>query len=85
LLVERDHPARWFEPPTIPRAVSTVGCGDAMVAGTVHALELGRPLEVAVAFGVAAGTAAATTAGTELFDPAMARALETRMQPPVSL
>jgi fructose-1-phosphate kinase PfkB-like protein len=85
LLVERDHQPCRYEAPPIEGVVSTVGCGDAMVAGIVRALELGRPLGVAVGFGVAAGTAAATSPGTELFDPAVARALEMRMVVPVSV
>ena len=82
VLVERDRAAHYFAAPPVTTVVSTVGCGDAMVAGMVRALELGRPLEIAVGFGVAAGTAAATSAGTRLFDPALARALEREMGPP---
>jgi 6-phosphofructokinase 2 len=82
VLVERDHPAHFFAAPIVAAVVSTVGCGDAMVAGMVRALELGRPLEIAVGFGVAAGSAAAMSPGTRLFDPAIARALEKEMAPP---
>ena len=45
---------------------STVGAGDSMVAGIVHALALGRPVRDAVRFGVAAGAAAVMNPGTEL-------------------
>ena len=46
---------------------STVGAGDSMVAGMVHALAAGRPLHEVVRMGVACGTAATMNPGTELF------------------
>jgi len=45
---------------------STVGAGDSMVAGMIHYLSSGRPLEEMVKFGVACGTAATLHEGTEL-------------------
>lgn len=65
LLVTRDG----FEHVPAPTVVkrSTVGAGDSMVAGMVHALSLGKsPREMAQA-GVACGTAATMNPGTELF------------------
>lgn len=46
---------------------STVGAGDSMVAGMVHALSAGLPLREVVRMGVACGTAATMNPGTELF------------------
>lgn len=55
----------YLVPPTIV-AKSTVGAGDSMVAGMVHALSQGlSPIEV-VRLGVACGTAATMNRGTEL-------------------
>jgi 6-phosphofructokinase 2 len=51
---------------TGPAAKSTVGAGDSMVAGMIHYLASGRPLEEMVKFGVACGTAATLHEGTEL-------------------
>lgn len=47
---------------------STVGAGDAMVAGLALAAEQGLPAERAFAMAVAAGTAAVCTAGTQPLD-----------------
>jgi 6-phosphofructokinase 2 len=49
------------------RRRSTVGAGDSMVAGVVHALAQGQPLREAARLGVACGTAATMNPGTELF------------------
>jgi 6-phosphofructokinase 2 len=46
---------------------STVGAGDSMVAGMVHALASGQPLREVIRLGVACGTAATMNPGTELF------------------
>jgi 6-phosphofructokinase 2 len=46
---------------------STVGAGDSMVAGMVHALAAGQPLREVIRLGVACGTAATMNPGTELF------------------
>lgn len=51
--------------PAVPVA-SSVGAGDAMVAGIVLSLVRGRSLSQAVRFGVAAGAAAVMNPGTEL-------------------
>jgi 1-phosphofructokinase family hexose kinase len=48
------------------RAVSTVGSGDAFLAGVVLTLSRGGTMEEAMRLGIAAGTAAVLTAGTEL-------------------
>jgi len=54
-----------FHPPELPE-VSAVGAGDSMVAGIVHGLAGGAPLEEAVRLGVAAGAAAVLTPGSRL-------------------
>lgn len=61
--------ASWqFTPPKVTPK-STVGAGDSMVAGIIHALQQGKSIEDAVKLGVACGTAATMNAGTELFKP----------------
>lgn len=45
---------------------STIGAGDSMVAGMVHALAHGKSLSEMAKWGVACGTAATMTAGTQL-------------------
>lgn len=57
--------AKQVKPPTVERK-STVGAGDSMVAGIVHALSLGNTLDKAIQYGVACGTAATLNPGTEL-------------------
>ncbi|MBJ6111620.1 1-phosphofructokinase family hexose kinase [Hymenobacter sp. BT523] len=54
---------------------STVGAGDSLVAGLVHALAHGHSLREAARLGVACGTAATLNPGTELFHRADAEAL----------
>ncbi len=54
--------------PTVT-VLSTVGAGDSMVAGIVHALSGGKEVLEAVQFGVACGTATTQSPGSELFDP----------------
>jgi len=51
------------------RLSSTVGSGDAMIAGLVAANARGDTLPDILRFGVACGTATAAHPGTELFDP----------------
>ena len=65
LLAVRGAGTTWFRPPPV-RPVSTVGAGDAMVAGIAASLCRGSGLEDAVRHGVAAGTAAVLTPGTQL-------------------
>jgi 6-phosphofructokinase 2 len=77
-LLERDGPTTWFTPPPV-EVVSTVGCGDTMVAGIVCGLAEGRSLTDAVRLGVAAGTGTATMPGTKVADGALARRLEPRV------
>ena len=48
---------------------STVGAGDSMVAGIVHAMSQGKDVFEAVQFGVACGTATTICSGSELFNP----------------
>ncbi len=66
--------------PAVP-VVSTVGAGDAMVAGIVLSLSRGRPLHEAVRFGVAAGAAAVMNAGTQLCRREDAERLFEQMRP----
>lgn len=49
------------------KKLSTVGAGDSMLAGMIHALADGRDLHEMVRLGVACGTAATMNSGTELF------------------
>jgi 6-phosphofructokinase 2 len=53
------------KPPTV-LVKSTVGAGDSMVAGIVHALSTGMNLKNALEFSVACGTAATMNYGTSL-------------------
>lgn len=50
-------------PPQVP-VISTIGCGDSMVAGVLHVLAQGGPLEDALRYGSAAGAATAMTDGS---------------------
>jgi 6-phosphofructokinase 2 len=47
--------------------LSTVGAGDCMVGGMVHALVKGKDLREMLRMGIACGTAATMNPGTELF------------------
>jgi 6-phosphofructokinase 2 len=64
LLVTPDT-ARRFTAPSVP-VRTTVGAGDAMLAGVLVGLTEGRDLAAAVGFGVAAGSAALLHPGTPL-------------------
>ena len=55
-----------FAPEVETEVHSTVGAGDAMLAGVVAALEKGEDLPEAFRWGVAAGTASVMTDGTQL-------------------
>ena len=46
--------------------ISSIGAGDSMVAGMVHALSIGEPVEKAVLFGISCGSATIKSPGTEL-------------------
>ncbi|MDO7852456.1 1-phosphofructokinase family hexose kinase [Hymenobacter convexus] len=72
-LVTRDGEDFVPAPPVTRR--STVGAGDSLVAGLVHALAQGQGLPEAVRLGVACGTAATLNPGTELFHRADAERL----------
>ncbi len=75
LLVPHDAPAQRIEAPHQLIARSTVGCGDALVAGIVAAHVAGRDLGECVRWGVAAGTATAATEGTNFPDRAAVEAV----------
>ena len=64
-IVVSDEGAWRIYPPAVS-ADSTVGTGDAMVAGLVQVLSQGGPLPDALRLGAAAGAATALTAGTQL-------------------
>jgi 6-phosphofructokinase 2 len=68
MLVQRNS-YRLIPAPAVPKR-STVGAGDSMVAGMVHALQQGMGPEEMVMMGVACGTAATMNEGTELFKTA---------------
>ena len=55
--------------------VSKVGAGDCFVAGLTLALSLGKPVEVALQYGVASAASAVTTPDTQLCTPEKARDL----------
>lgn len=65
-LVSREE-EHFYKAPEVEKK-STVGAGDSMVAGILYMLEQQRPLNEALAFGVACGTAATMNEGTKLFD-----------------
>jgi 6-phosphofructokinase 2 len=66
LLSNTDH-SYFCTAPSIPQQ-SSVGCGDALLAGLVYALNKGMDDKEALQWGVACGTATAARPGTELFD-----------------
>lgn len=59
------------------KRLSTVGAGDSMVAGMIHALSTGTDLREMVRMGIACGTAATMNPGTELFKKEDAQRLYT--------
>jgi 6-phosphofructokinase 2 len=78
LVTPRD--AERIYPPTVP-VQSTVGAGDTLLAGIVHRLRMGRPLNEAARFGVAAAAAAVMRPGTELCRREDAERLFEQMRP----
>lgn len=56
---------RHFRAPEVVQ-VSSIGAGDSMVAGLVHCLSQGNPLEKAILYGLACGSATIKSPGTEL-------------------
>ncbi len=66
-VVTKDH-AEHIPAPVVKK-LSTVGAGDSMVAGMVHALVNNFNLVDVARMGVACGTAATMNPGTELFHP----------------
>ena len=46
--------------------ISSIGAGDSMVAGMVHALSIGKSVEKAVLYGISCGSATIKSPGTEL-------------------
>lgn len=69
-----------FSPGLSVQAKSTVGAGDAMVAGITWALESGRTMAEALKAGMAAGAASVMTEGTQLIQPEDFRALLPRVK-----
>jgi 1-phosphofructokinase len=57
----------WAWPPPI-EVVSSVGAGDALLAGMLYQLSVGEGIEEAMRWGTAAGAAACLTPGTQLCD-----------------
>jgi len=78
VLFVADGCAERLPSPTVP-VRSTVGAGDSMLAGIVHSLQRGRPLDEAVRFGIAAGAATVMNPGTELCHREDAERLFARM------
>lgn len=64
-LITKDEKHFAAAPPVEKR--STVGAGDSMVAGITFMLQQQKPLQQAIAFGVACGSAATMNEGTQLF------------------
>ena len=64
LLVSKDEAWRVATPPVEAR--SAVGAGDSFVGAITLAIAQGRPMDSALAYGVAAGTAAVLSPGAEL-------------------
>jgi fructose-1-phosphate kinase PfkB-like protein len=71
-LLTRDG-KRWrLYPPRLEHAANPIGSGDCATAGIVCKLMKRRPLQDALAFGLACGTANATTWTPADFDPRLA-------------
>lgn len=67
-----------FEAPQVKK-LSTVGAGDSMVAGMIHALSKGENIHHVVRMGIACGTAATMNQGSELFKKNDAESLFRRL------
>lgn len=67
-----------FVPPIVT-VKSTVGAGDSMVGGILHAISTGKSMPEAVQYGVACGTSATMHAGTELCNKVVADDLFSRV------
>jgi 6-phosphofructokinase 2 len=80
LLATRTGALTWFRPPQVDSVISTVGSGDAMVAGLVAGLVEKRSLRDSVRLGVAAGTASVQTPGTSMGTITETRRLERLVQ-----
>lgn len=65
----------WTLPPATVRVINPIGSGDSVTAGLLHALQQGRSLPEAAAFGLACGSANAETETPAQFDPARVHAL----------
>ena len=72
-----DGTRTWSLPPATVRVVNPIGSGDSVTAGVLHALQQGRPLPEAAAFGLACGSANAETETPAQFDPARVHTLAT--------
>ena len=67
-------------------SISTIGSGDSLIAGVLHSLENGAPIEEALRMGCAAGAATAMSDGTEIgkkedIDKLLADVKISRIQP----
>ncbi len=60
------HNSYYCEAPKVHK-LSTVGCGDSLVAGLISAARSGEPAAAMLRFGVICGSATASHPGTELF------------------
>ena len=75
ILAGPDDAAWRITPPAISDVRSPIGSGDCVNAGLVAALLDGKPMPLAVCFGLACGTASALTYRPADFSPARARSL----------
>lgn len=64
-LLATKNTVKHFPAPRVEH-ISSIGAGDSMVAGMVHALSIGKSVEKAVLFGISCGSATIKSPGTEL-------------------
>ena len=64
-LAVNERESVYARPPDV-QVISTVGCGDSMIAGILHVLDRDGPLDEAMRYGSAAGAATAMTNGAEI-------------------